>query len=111
MGFSGVKDGEPVITDTVLTEVVADESLIKFKAVYPDGVALYAFVNYNSEDNAVDIEWYTNYKNGDYEIWTSDDNVTYTSVAFVSDSTEYQYLITEDFEKKIFQSIFRCRLG
>lgn len=103
LGFSGVKDGEPVITDTVLTEVVADEALINFKFAYSDGVELYAFGNYNNEDNAVDIEWYTNYTNGDYEIWTSDDNSTYTSVAVVSDSTEYQYPITENFEKRYFK--------
>lgn len=103
LGFSGVRDGEPVITDTVLTEVVADEALIDFKAEYPNGVELYAFGNYNNEDNAVDIEWYTNYKNGDYEIWTSDDNAAYTSVAVVSDSIKYQYLITEDFEKRYFK--------
>lgn len=103
LGFSGVKDGEPVITDTVLTEVVADEALINFKSAYPDGVELYAFGNYNNEDNAVDIEWYTDYTNGDYEIWTSDDNSTYTSVAVVSDSTKYQYPITENFEKRYFK--------
>lgn len=103
LGFSGVKDGEPVITDTVLTEVVADEALVNFKAAYSDGVDLYAFGNYNNEDNAVDIEWYTNYINGDYEIWTSDDNSTYTSVAVVSDSTKYQYPITENFEKRYFK--------
>lgn len=103
LGFSGVKDGNPIITDTVLTEVVADEALINFKSAYPDGVELYAFGNYNNKDNAVDIGWYTNYTNGDYEIWTSDDNSTYTSVAVVSDSTEYQYPITENFEKRYFK--------
>lgn len=103
LGFSGVKDGEPIITDTFLTEVVADEALINFKVAYPDGVELYAFGNYNNKDNAVDIEWYTDYTNGDYEIWTSDDNSTYTSVAIVSDSTEYQYPIIENFEKRYFK--------
>ena len=103
LGFSGVKDGNPIITDTALTEVVADEALINFKSAYPDGIELYAFGNYNNKDNAVDIEWYTNYANGDYEIWTSDDNSTYTSVAVVSDSTEYQYPIIENFEKRYFK--------
>lgn len=46
---------------------------------------------------------HTNYKNSSYEIWSSDDNVNYTSVAVVSDATTYQYPITDDFETKYFK--------
>lgn len=66
-------------------------------------VELYAFGEYNSEVNSIDIEWYTNYTNSNYEVLVSDDNVNFTSIATVSDVTTYQYLIAEDFETKYFK--------
>ena len=78
-----------------MAELVGTESDIE--------VELYAFGEYNSDANSIDMEWYTNYKNSSYEIWSSDDNVNYTSVAVVSDATTYQYPITDDFETKYFK--------
>ena len=42
LGFTGVKNGDPEISNTSLTEVVANESLIDFIKNYPDGVSIYA---------------------------------------------------------------------
>ena len=66
-------------------------------------VELYAMGSYNADVNAIDIEWFTNYTNSSYEVLYSDDNENYTSVATVTDATTYQYLITEDFQKRYFK--------
>ena len=80
---------------TYMAEMIGTESDVNTE--------IYAFGEYNSEANSIDIEWYTNYENGSYEIWTSDDNKEYTSVGVVSDGTTYQYPITEEFEKRYFK--------
>lgn len=80
---------------TYMAEMIGTESDVNTE--------IYAFGEYNSEANSIDIEWYTNYENGSYEIWTSDDNKEYTSVGVISDGTTYQYPITEDFEKRYFK--------
>lgn len=80
---------------TYMAEMIGTESDINTE--------IYAFGEYNSEANSIDIEWYTNYENGSYEIWISDDNADYISVGVVSDGTTYQYPITEDFEKRYFK--------
>lgn len=74
-------------------------------------VELYAFGEYNSEANSIDIEWYTNYANSSYEVWISDDNADYTSVCVVSDGITYQYPITEDFEKRYFKISLTTNYG
>ena len=74
-------------------------------------VELYAFGEHNSEVNSIDIEWYTNYTNSDYDVLVSDDNVNFTSIATVSDVTTYQYLITEDFETKYFKISLTTNYG
>ncbi len=66
-------------------------------------IVLYAFGEYNCEENAIEIEWYTNYTDSAYTILISDDNITYNSVAVVEDAITYQYLITEDFETRYFK--------
>ena len=66
-------------------------------------VELYAMGSYNADVNAIDIEWFTNYTNNSYEVLYSDDNENYTPVATVTDATTYQYLITEDFQKRYFK--------
>lgn len=64
---------------------------------------IYAYGSYNKDNNSIDIEWYSNYGAESYEVWSSDDNESYTSVAVVSDATKYSYPITEDFEKRYFK--------
>ncbi len=60
---------------------------------------IYAFGSYNEDENAVDIEWYSNIE-GSYEISESADNDVYVSLAEVSGFTTYRYNITEDFDTK-----------
>ena len=103
LGFTGVKNGDPEISNTSLTEVVANESLIDFIKNYPDGVSIYAYGDYNNEANAIDIEWYTDYEAEVFDVWQSDDNGSYTLVSEVSDADSYQYVITEDFQTKYFK--------
>ena len=74
-------------------------------------VEIYAMGDYNSETNSIDIEWFSNYADSSYEVWVSDDNVEYTSVAVISDTTEYQYPITEDFETKYFKVSLTTNYG
>lgn len=74
-------------------------------------VELYAMGSYNSELNSIDIEWITNYTNSSYEVWTSDDNDDYTSTAIVTDTTTYQYIITDDFEKRYFKISLTTNYG
>lgn len=74
-------------------------------------VELYAFGKYNEEARSIDIEWYTNYTNSDYEVLISDDNVSYSSVATVTGATTYQYLITEDFETRYFKVSLTTNYG
>lgn len=74
-------------------------------------VELYAFGEYDSEANIIDIEWFSNYSDCSYEIWTSADNTEYTSVATVTDSTEYQYAIIEDFNTKYFKVSLTTNYG
>ncbi len=74
-------------------------------------VELYAMGEYSNETNSIDIEWYTNYENSNYEIWTSNDNEEYTSVDVVTDETTYQYLITDDLEKIYFKVSLTTNYG
>lgn len=62
LGFSGVKDGTPVIINSMLTEVVADEELIEFKTQYPNGKNIELNTIYTSTFSAagqVDKYYYT----------------------------------------------------
>lgn len=88
---------------TYMAELVGTESDID--------VELYAMGKYNSEANSIDIEWFSNYSDCSYEIWTSADNTEYTSVATVTDSTEYQYAIIEDFNTKYFKVSLTTNYG
>ncbi|MCM1530191.1 MAG: hypothetical protein NC093_09385 [Alistipes sp.] len=88
---------------TYMAELVGTESDID--------VELYAMGEYNSGTNSIDIEWFSNYENSSYEIWISDDNADYTSVGVISDGTAYQYLITENFEKRYFKISLTTNYG
>lgn len=88
---------------TYMAELVGTESDID--------VELYAMGKYNSEANSIDIEWFSNYSDCSYEIWTSADNTEYTSVAMVTGTTEYQYAIDEDFNTKYFKVSLTTNYG
>lgn len=62
-----------------------------------------AYGEYNSSESCIDITWYTNCKNADYEILSSDDNESYTSIAIGYETDTYSYQITEDFDIKYFK--------
>ena len=74
-------------------------------------VELYAFGEYSGETNSIDIEWYTNYTNSDYEVLISDDNISYSSVATITDATTYHYLITDEFETRYFKISLTTNYG
>lgn len=56
LGFTGVKNGEPEIRNVSLTEITANEGLIDFLKNYPDGVSIFAYGDYDEENNAIDIQ-------------------------------------------------------
>lgn len=74
-------------------------------------VELYAFGEYSGETNSIDIEWYTNYTNSDYEVLISDDNISYSSVATITDASTYHYLITDEFEARYFKISLTTNYG
>lgn len=89
--------------NSTMAEIVGTESDTE--------IELFAVGSYDEDANAIDIEWQSNYGNSTYEIFCSDDNINYTSVATVTGSTEYQYLITEDFEKRYFKVVLTTNYG
>ena len=89
--------------NSTMAEIVGTES--------DTDIELFAVGSYDEDANAIDIEWQSNYGNSTYEIFCSDDNINYTSVATVTGSTEYQYLITEDFEKRYFKVVLTTNYG
>lgn len=57
---------------------------------------------YNRNNNAIKIEWYTNIE-GKYEIFESDNNEDYTSIAIVEDLMSYSYPISQILNTKYFK--------
>lgn len=100
LGFSGVMNGTPTITDTTLTEVVANEELINFHYYYPEGAEIFLYGEYNETANEISLEWTTDYDGEDFEIWESDDNVNYTLVTTVHDTDSYIYPVNDSFTTK-----------
>jgi len=79
-----------VSTDSGDTDPVADGQII-------------AMGDYDAEANAIDISWYTESTPASFEILVSDDNSEYTSVAVVTEGTEYQYPIGDGFDTRYFK--------
>lgn len=75
-----------------MAEFVGTESEVELDVI--------AYAEYLSESNTVDIHWYSTVPRGVFEVQTSNDNVSYTTIASVSDGDSYQYTITEDFTQK-----------
>ena len=61
---------------------------------------IYAFGDYISEANAVEIFWNTTVPKGIFDVQISDDNCTYTSIGTVNDADSFSFIISEDFDKK-----------
>ena len=104
--------GQTITIDCPNANVGYNNSMGEFVGSESDiDAMIFAYGEYNSDANAIDIEWITNYTNSNYEIWVSDDNIEYSSVAVVSDETTYQYTITEDFEIKYFKVSLSTKYG
>ncbi len=57
---------------------------------------------YNRENAAIEIEWYTS-NEGKYEIFESDNNEDYTSIAIIEDFMSYSYPISKITNTKYFK--------
>ncbi len=60
---------------------------------------LFAFGEYISESNSINVFWDTTIPKGTFDVQTSYDNETYTSVVTVTDVESYNYAISEEFEE------------
>ena len=83
--------------NSTMAEIVGTES--------DTDIELFAFGSDDEDANVIDIEWQSNYGNSTYGIFCSDDNINYNHIATVTDSTEYQYFITDDFETRYFKVV------
>lgn len=104
-GFSSSKESgvTPEISNFVMSEITVNSDFTTVNIPDDDiKPVINAFGEYNSEKNAIDIEWYSNIS-GSYEVFESNDNIDYTSIIKVSDFTTYRYHIIEDFDIKYFK--------
>lgn len=68
-----------------------------------DELMLYAFGEYLAEDNALNIEWFTNVENGSFELMESYSNDDYITTAVLNDTYSYTYPIGDDFDTRYFK--------
>ncbi len=61
---------------------------------------IYAFGNYISKANAIEIFWNTTVTRGTFDVQMSDDNCIYNSIGTVNDADSFNFIISEDFDKK-----------
>ena len=99
-GFTADKiDGAtPIAENWVLTEVVIDLTPI----VEPQSFNIFGFVEYAADSNSLLISWISEYDEGIFEIYTSNDGITFEKYTEVSNCSSYTYAVTEDFDKKYF---------
>lgn len=99
-GFTAEKiDGAtPIAENWVLTEVVIDLPPI----VEPQSFNIFGFVEYAADSNSLLISWISEYDEGIFEIYTSNDGITFEKYTEVSNCSSYTYAVTEDFDKKYF---------
>ena len=81
----------------------AEEDVL-FEEVYTFGV-------YNTETKAIDIKWLVNETVKEVEIFVSDDNKKYKSVAKVKDTDEYSYEVKEEFDTIFFKVAYNDKDG
>ena len=99
-GFTAEKiDGAaPIAENWVLTEVVIDLPPI----VEPQSFNIFGFVEYAADSNSLLISWISEYDEGIFEIYTSNDGITFEKYTEVSNCSSYTYAVTEDFDKRYF---------
>ena len=96
-------DSSSSVDDTSSTTDSSEaDSKPDIETVKSEDFTISAFGEYNADENAIDIEWYTNAA-GEYEILASADNEKYDSLIKVKDFTTYRYHIDEDFDVKYFK--------
>lgn len=105
-GFTAVKEFEvaPEISNLSITEITVNDDLSTLD-VPADEPLIYAFGEYLSDNNALDIEWYTNVENGSFELMESCNNEDYISVAILKDTYSYTYPIAEGFDVRYFKVV------
>lgn len=92
---SSVDESIEIISDADVTES-EDEDI-------EENFYLVAYSNYFPESNSLEIFWETDIEKGNFEIFSSEDNVNYVSEGMATDEQEYIYKIINDFEKKYFK--------
>ena len=100
-------DADDIVLYAVLLEEClnppAEEDAL-FEEVYTFGV-------YNTETKAIDIKWLVNETVKEVEIFVSDDNKKYKSVAKVKDTDEYSYEVKEEFDTIFFKVAYNDKDG
>ena len=79
-----------------------DDSVAKFVG-NKSTLSLYAYGDYDKNSNAVNITWTSSVKNGQFEVMSSNDGITYSTVATLTDKDSYNYPITGSPEKLYFK--------
>ena len=93
---------EPTVTPVQPTEIPPEPTTIPAEptripvepTVIPDNpeidIIFSAYGEYLEQTNQVEIWWNSNYEDGQYEIYESLDNITYTRIAVVTDAETYR---------------------
>ena len=73
-----------------------NKQLASFIGVESDNdIQIFAYGEYNSDFNCIDVVWFSNYKNSEYEISISEDGEKYAVLSSAVNSNRYRYDITE----------------
>lgn len=73
--------------------------------------ALFSVGDYDPATQSIVIDWFTESTPSSFEILVSDDNTEYTSVAVVTEGTEYSYPIGDGFDTKYFKVSYTDKDG
>lgn len=111
LGFTGVMDGEPEISNYSLTEVVVDENLFRSpESTNPvvdgdlENNTIYAEAIYDSENENINISWTATSPGTFFEIYVSDDNINYELYETVDGNIfNTSYNTVDDFLIKYFK--------
>lgn len=105
-GFKAVKESgvTPKMTDFVMSEITVNEDFTTIDI--PEIIlAVSGFANYIKDKNALNIFWYTNIKNGRFELLESYNNEDFITTVILNNAYSYTYPITMDFDKRYFKVI------
>ena len=92
------------MTDFVMSEITVNEDFTTIDI--PEIIlAVSGFANYIKDKNALNIFWYTNIKNGRFELLESYNNEDFITTVILNNAYSYTYPITMDFDKRYFKVI------